>query len=156
MIFSDPATAAHVHRAATGRIIIIFGCSRSRSIVCRSPARRPAVRSSARRASTLSLQQPWSASTSDHGVQFERCMRLCRYTSQPKCDIASSPMSLMGQNSAVRGRSRNVRSCPKVGLRVRRLENCMGDSEVCCGSDSAVRGHSRNVRLCPKIGLCRC
>ncbi len=119
MIFSDPATAAHVHRAATGRIIIIFGCSRSRSIVYRSPARRPAVRSSASRASTLSLQQPWSASTSDHGVQFERCMRLCRYTSQPKCDIASSPMSLMGhvwtapavQEESDYQRSVRVQSC---------------------------------------------
>jgi hypothetical protein len=31
MIFSGPATAAHARPTATGRIIIIFGCSRSRS-----------------------------------------------------------------------------------------------------------------------------
>jgi Raf kinase inhibitor-like YbhB/YbcL family protein len=60
-----------------GRIIIIFGCSRCRAIVYRSPARRPVARSSARRANTLSRKQPWSAFTNDDGVAPERGMRLC-------------------------------------------------------------------------------
>src|SRR6266566_1769550 len=43
MIFSDQATAVHAHRAAVGRITIIFGCSRCRSTVGRSATRRPVL-----------------------------------------------------------------------------------------------------------------
>jgi hypothetical protein len=50
MIFNGPATAVHARRVATACIIIIFGCSRSRSTTCPSAAHRPVVKSNARQA----------------------------------------------------------------------------------------------------------
>src|SRR5262245_56224353 len=67
MIFNGPATAAHARRVATGCIIIIFGCSRSRSTTCPSAANHPVVRSNARHAGIPLSRGPLLEFISDDG-----------------------------------------------------------------------------------------
>src|SRR5262252_9186930 len=67
MIFNGPVTAAHARRVAMACIIIIFGCSRSRSTTFPSAADRPVVRSNAGHAAIPLLKWPLWEFISDDG-----------------------------------------------------------------------------------------